>query len=226
MAACGPAVDGNPDDDGSNDDTSQGDTASTTAMSTSTTGKSDDGTTAVTTGMSGGTTLDTGFTSSGSDEWGDGSCGFYGGCPIDAGGGSVECDVWDQDCPDGEKCVPWSNDGGEDLNATRCVPVDPRADGIGDPCLVEGSPTSGLDTCEEGALCWDVDEETLEGHCVPMCQGNTQTPQCPEGLTCAAGPGGLLTLCLPSCDPRQDDCAPEETCTDVSHGPVCIPPSN
>src|SRR5262245_15971404 len=36
------------------------------------------------------------------------------------GGGSNECDVWAQDCPPGEKCMPWANDGGSSWNSLRC----------------------------------------------------------------------------------------------------------
>jgi hypothetical protein len=40
---------------------------------------------------------------------------FYAGPEIDYGGGPYGCDPWVQDCPDGEKCVPYSTDG-EGLN--------------------------------------------------------------------------------------------------------------
>src|SRR4029078_9155118 len=30
----------------------------------------------------------------------------------DGGNVSNECDIWAQDCPEGEKCMPWDNAGG------------------------------------------------------------------------------------------------------------------
>ena len=42
--------------------------------------------------------------------------------PDDGGTGVFECDLWGQDCPDGEKCMPWASNGGT-WNATRCSPV-------------------------------------------------------------------------------------------------------
>jgi hypothetical protein len=50
----------------------------------------------------------------------DPSAGFI--VDPDGGGPSIECDQWAQDCPPGEKCMPWANDGGSSWNATRCFP--------------------------------------------------------------------------------------------------------
>src|SRR5690606_38571371 len=50
------------------------------------------------------------------------SMGFVG--DPDVGGGGGECDVFAQDCPKGEKCMPWANDGGGSWNATTCSPVE------------------------------------------------------------------------------------------------------
>jgi hypothetical protein len=70
------------------------------------------------------------------------------------GGQTYECDLWKQDCPPGEKCMPWANDGGGSWNATRCTPLaeDPRQPG--EPCTVEGSGVSGRDDCDIRAMCW------------------------------------------------------------------------
>ncbi len=40
--------------------------------------------------------------------------------------------IWAQDCPEGEKCMPWANDGGGSWNATRCSPLDPNPSAVGD----------------------------------------------------------------------------------------------
>ena len=116
------------------------------------------------------------------------------------------CSPWSQDCADGDACKPWANDGGETWRTTRCSPVDPRPDRAGESCTVQGSAWSGHDSCEAGALCWNVDAETLGGQCVSMCQGNFNEPVCGEGETCLVANDGQLTLCLPACDPLESTC--------------------
>jgi hypothetical protein len=152
---------------------------------------------------------DTGSDSSG--EYGDGTCGFL--CPPDhegSGGDGVsggECDVWSQDCPDGEKCMPWSNDGGNRWNATRCSPIDDPAEELGEPCAVEGSAVSGIDHCDFGLMCLFVDPDTLLGTCVANCGGSEAEPQCDDPSTlCVIEFEGTLHQCLPSCDPLAQDC--------------------
>ena len=39
------------------------------------------------------------------------------------GGHTYECNIITQDCPRGEKCAVWDEEGGSHWNATRCVPV-------------------------------------------------------------------------------------------------------
>jgi len=62
--------------------------------------------------------------------------------PPDGGGVAVECDVWSQDCPSGEKCMPWVSDGGSSWNATRCTSLTNDPNQPGDPCTVEGNGPS------------------------------------------------------------------------------------
>jgi hypothetical protein len=141
----------------------------------------------------------------------------------------VECDVWAQDCMDGQKCMPWANDGGNAWNATRCSQVVDEAGGVGDPCTVEGSGVSGIDTCMLGAMCFGVDSLTNEGVCVGICGGSPANPECPEGLACMQGFEGEVNLCLPACDPLAPTCAVDEVCAhstmvDPEDGPfVCQP---
>jgi Mg-chelatase subunit ChlD len=144
---------------------------------------------------------------------------------FDAGSVSFECDLFAQDCPAGEKCVPWANDGGGEWNATRCSPIadDPAA--AGKPCTVEGGPTSGIDDCSQGSLCWDVDR-TNEGTCVSMCTGDASNPMCQGDQWCYVGHDGSVAVCLPDllcvddgvcqcmCLGEGDpDCAPDQ-CTE------------
>jgi hypothetical protein len=112
--------------------------------------------------------------------------------------------------------MPWANDGGDQWNATRCSPVadDPRQPG--EECTVEGSGTSGIDDCDIGAMCWDVDPATNMGTCVAMCTGDEENPICEDrSTTCAISNDGALALCLPVCDPLAQDCPEGEGCYPV-----------
>lgn len=142
----------------------------------------------------------------------------------DGGGVSIECSVWDQDCGEGEKCSAWANDGGTAWNATRCVPLDPNPAQPGDPCTVEGSGISGIDTCDVSSMCWDVDPETNEGTCVAFCTGSENAPVCDNPTTsCSIANEGVLILCLPTCDPILQDCAEGQACYPIDDSFVCAP---
>jgi hypothetical protein len=112
----------------------------------------------------------------------------------------VECNTWDDDCPEGEKCSAWANDGGNAWNATRCVPLarDPAAPG--EQCTVQGSGVSGIDSCDVGSMCWDVTPEG-EGTCVSFCMGDPVDPECDPTSRCVFSGRGTLALCLPQCNP-------------------------
>ena len=143
---------------------------------------------------------------------------------IDAGGGSNECDIFAQDCPPGQKCMPWANDGGSSWNATRCTPIAEDPGEPGDPCMVEGSGVSGIDDCELGALCWNVDPETNEGSCVAMCTGGFDHLVCEDPDTyCVVTAEGVLLPCLPSCDPLAQDCAEGQGCYPFVENWGCSP---
>jgi hypothetical protein len=137
----------------------------------------------------------------------------------------TRCDVWSQDCPDGEKCTAWANDGGSAWNATRCSPY---GDGQpGDPCIAEDGPVSGIDSCTIGAMCWNVDVETNEGECVALCGGSEADPQCAGACeTCVISNDGVITLCLPTCNPIAPECGDGFAC--VAFGDFfCVPsPAN
>jgi hypothetical protein len=142
----------------------------------------------------------------------------------DGGGVAVECDVWEDDCPDGEKCMPWANDGGNSWNATRCSPLAPDAGQVGDTCTVEGSGVSGIDTCTNRSMCYYVDPETNEGICVGFCDGSPNAPTCDTGYICTIVNDGVLTLCRPECDPLLQNCMGEAACLQAtgSDGFTCI----
>lgn len=132
-----------------------------------------------------------------------------------------DCDLFAQECPEGEKCNAWANDGGPAWNSSRCVPVADDPDQVGETCEVEGSGVSGIDTCAFGAMCWDVDPATNVGECVALCQGDEVNPICAEGTTCVIANGGVIVLCLPSCDPTMNDCEDGQNCYPSQYGFVC-----
>jgi hypothetical protein len=121
--------------------------------------------------------------------------------------------------------MPWANDGGTAWNAVRCSPIDADPGAPGEPCTVEDSPVSGLDSCELGAMCWDVDLATNVGTCVGFCTGSEAAPECPPSDRCVIANEGVLILCLPACDPVLGDCDEGQVCRpEAADGSfVCIP---
>jgi hypothetical protein len=194
----------NPSTDGSSGTDSDGSTSSASSSTTTSGGTSTSGTTAVDP-TTGGTT-----TTAGSCE------GFI--CPPDGGGGGVkECDVWTQDCPAGEKCVPWADDGGGSWNATKCEMIPQNPGQEGDPCTYEGSGVSGVDSCDKGLLCWYFDGMG-GGSCIDMCDGSPDAQMCDMGQLCDVSNDGVLILCLNTCDPLITDCPPGQICFAAQSG--------
>lgn len=140
------------------------------------------------------------------------------------GGGVFDCDLWSQDCEEGEKCMPYANDGGNAWNAARCSPLDATPAQVGDPCTVEGSGVSGIDNCELDSMCWNVDPETNQGTCVSFCDGTEASPICDDPQTsCNILNDGALILCLPNCDPLLMSCNEGEACYPANDVFSCVP---
>ena len=141
------------------------------------------------------------------------------------GGPFQECSLLEQDCPDGEKCMPWANDGGMLWNATRCSPLAEEPNQYGQPCYVEGSGFSGIDTCAHGLMCFDVDPRTNEGECAALCTGLEGDPVdallCDDpDLTCIVI-NDVLPLCAQDCDPVDPDCEEGDACFLHGEGFTC-----
>jgi hypothetical protein len=166
------------------------------------------------------TTHEGGTTTRGETEGDDGS--LFVSDPTD-GGVTFECSVWSRDCPDGQKCTYWGNDGGSAWNATKCVPVAPDPVGSGEPCVVQEHATSGLDDCDFGSMCWYVDPARLTGECVPFCQGSESNLQCDEGRWCRISASAVLLLCLEKCHPFDAPCGPGKLCTWHGSWFTCFP---
>ena len=155
----------------------------------------------------------------GSDE--DTGCTFI--CDDPDTGGEPQCDPWSQDCPSGEKCMPWANDGGAAWNSLRCTPLSGSVKQEGDACTVEGSGVTGIDDCDVGLMCWDVDENG-QGTCVAMCTGSADAPLCDDPAdNCVIANDGVLNLCLPACDPLVQDCAEGSACYGAAESFACAP---
>jgi hypothetical protein len=143
---------------------------------------------------------------------------------IEPDGGSDECDLWIDDCPPGEKCMPWANDGGGSWNSTKCTPLarDPKS--VGESCTVEDSGVSGIDDCGPRSMCWNVDPDTLMGECVAFCSGSDANPTCEDPCDmCPISGEGVLILCLPTCDPLVPTCDDNEGCYPISYAFICVP---
>ncbi len=201
LAACGK------DDPGATTKTSLDPTVETTGEGMSETGAGE------TTGQTTGTQPPT--TTADPDTGDGGSAGTTGSfilMPDGGGAGVKECSNWDQDCPEGQKCMPWADNGSNAWNATKCVPVDPAKGQPGDTCTTMGGGVSGLDTCDLGVMCWDVKPDTMMGTCVAQCTGSEAAPMCGQETTCFVSNDGVLNLCLPICDPLAQDCPSENLC--------------
>jgi hypothetical protein len=148
---------------------------------------------------------------------------FYAG-PDNDWGSVSECDPFAQDCPEGEKCVPYASTGGT-WDANKCVPI--TGDGQpGDPC-VYGGVIEATDDCDGSGICWNtqqIDGQSI-GICTAFCEGTADTPQCNEGETCIISNEGSINLCIPSCDPNANECPDEYQCTWINDGFACVPVS-
>ncbi len=138
-----------------------------------------------------------------------------------------QCDILTQDCPAGLKCIVYDPTGSGSLGwSWGCFPVVDDPVEVGETCTAIGGVGSGLDDCPVGAVCWDVDNRTLEGQCVAYCTGGGPDPTCddPDTLCNIPGDASVGMWCFEVCDPRADDCDPGEVCVSFnSYSFVCGP---
>ena len=211
LVACGPATGGSPESETSTTDAPTSSTGDPGTSSPSTSGMTAPGTTTAST-----TAMET---------TGEPSTGTTG--DTDTTGFIENCSLFEQNCPDGQKCMPYANDGGNNWNATRCVPIDPDPDAVGEPCTVEEDGVSGIDSCDGTSMCFDVDQDTLEGTCFAFCGGDESDPTCPNACDfCTISGDGVLTICLPTCEPLAQECPPGDGCYFVESSQtafICTP---
>jgi hypothetical protein len=149
-------------------------------------------------------------TTDGGSEFGDGDGDGDGNGDGDGDGDGVSdhsssgpCDPWKQDCPAGEKCVPYvydQNGGGWDAN--KCVPILGGL-GPGKACQYTGTFESH-DDCDGSSFCWEVSGEG--GTCRAFCEGNADLPGCAEGKACLVANEEVINLCVDACHPLTQNC--------------------
>ena len=140
------------------------------------------------------------------------------------GVGDGSCNPFTQNCPPGEKCMPYADDGGGSWNNDKCVPVMENPVQVGEPCFAEGGGTSGVDNCDLGLMCWAVDARGM-GQCVELCSGSLELGTCDTPCTvCAVSSLGTLNLCLAGCDPVLQNCDPSDVCIGIpnAEGFLCV----
>lgn len=121
------------------------------------------------------------------------------------------CDPFAQNCPDGEKCVPYAPTGGT-WDANKCVPI--LGDGAtGEPCTSAGV-AEATDDCDASGVCWNVTEidGELVGMCQPFCTGTADDASCPDGWHCELYGDGSRTICELACDPLTQECPAGRGC--------------
>lgn len=141
------------------------------------------------------------------------SCCNFGLCDpdIDIGLANFGCDLSAQECPTDTKCMPTA-ERGDTWDTTRCMPLAADPVPVGAACTVQGSAVSGIDDCDVGLMCWNVDEDGV-GRCEDFCTGSPEAPICEDPLdVCLLASDGAIPLCVSGCDPVVQDCAEGEGC--------------
>ncbi|WAS93749.1 hypothetical protein [Nannocystis punicea] len=136
-----------------------------------------------------------------------------------------ECDLFLQDCPEGQKCTALSGDGDGGLDTFRCVPVARDPDAPGETCSTGARPFDGFDSCAAGSICYEQSADPADRVCVSFCTGSPDDPSCPpQGLpACSTAHwcsifGSGLSVCLPGCDPIRDPCSGSQVCAPLALG--------
>lgn len=146
----------------------------------------------------------------------------------DTGSVGGMCDVFQQDCPAGQKCTGYGPPGAFIPEGIKCVMEVEDPVEFEEPCIV-GPEGLGDDNCKLGSVCLDLDDNG-QGFCLPYCTGDSDNPACPfEGQTCVKLFFGFnFGNCFYKCDPLIQNCKDGEGCymdatTVGNSGFVCLP---
>lgn len=209
VLACGPTTvvgDGSGSEGGSGSSGNDGST-STVGTSVGTTVGEATGTTIGTT--NGSTSLDSSGTTDACAT--DLDSDTFGG-DFDVGPPEPTCDLFEQNCDEGEKCVPVFG-----FSTRDCVPIapDPLADG-------ESCEAGGDDPC--GPLSWcGLPDDDGNGTCVPLCTGTFADPICPADTICVIDDEMIVAYCAAPCDPFDPAACPgHHSCQPTDRGFGCL----
>ncbi len=174
----------------------------------------------------GGTTLIMPMTSGGDTSSSTSSSGSVFDDGSDDGPGGGECNYFEQDCNEGEKCAPWSELADLIPDEARCCPIAEPVVENGDICSLNGHLGSCIDNCVEGTICLDIDGDG-EGVCQQLCGGTAENPACEPDEECFVYYGGV-PLCFSTCDPLLQDCPSDKGCypdaiAEGGTGWLCMP---
>ena len=138
-------------------------------------------------------------------------------------GATIACDIYDDECPVGEKCTPYASDGGVRPDATHCIPLAEFPGGNGASCSVQEWTASGDDDCDRELYCVVYDTETLDGTCTPFCSAADEGDlTCDPPATCVGNPDIIPRLCLTDCNPLEPSCPADRGCYRVNDHFVCL----
>lgn len=148
-------------DGGGQGSSGSGAESTTTAGGVTSVGTTAAGTSGVTSGADG---TSTGILETGPDT--SDTCPFI--CEPDLGPIPDTCDVVDQDCPAGQKCVWYAPPGGLRRDAARCIEVTGAGEPF-DPCtLPTGIGLEITDDCGPESFCLEVYGTADHGYCAPF----------------------------------------------------------
>jgi hypothetical protein len=117
-----------------------------------------------------------------------------------------QCNVFDQDCPRGEKCTYFYLEGDAFWQA-RCVPIPAEPHQLGEPCAWTPQPEHGIDDCDAGLYCLGFTGLSF-GTCVAFClEGN----ECLPCQGCSFN-HSFIPVCIPQCNPLDDACPVGSSC--------------
>jgi hypothetical protein len=128
------------------------------------------------------------------------------------------CQPYNQDCPPGQKCIPWAPTPGP-WTTTKCVDVT-GDQAPGEPCTATDGIT-GIDDCALGSICWYLDEAG-HGTCALQCAGTSDAPICPLKSSCGSDQYGVLALCFANCEPLLQDCPRGKSCLPLGQSFTCF----
>jgi len=115
-----------------------------------------------------------------------------------------ECDIYGQDCPEGQKCAAL----GQNWSSLGCVPLPQFPAKLGEFCAPDGTS----DNCEAGTIC---QYSQVKGNyfCEPLCGCSEANPTCGENQRCVVYNSGILPMCERLCDPLDlGSCEAGEVC--------------